>query len=176
MRVFVDTDFAGCLATSRSTSGGCAVVGHHAIKHWSVIQKSVTLSSGEAELNGLVKGCGEGLGLQSLARDLGFAWALHVFTDSAAAMGICRRTGIGRVRHLAVGNLWVQECLREGTFSLFKVKGTANPADLLTKHLSRAVLAQHLQALGVWPEAGRAATAPSVTADIEEWLRPVSSR
>ena len=33
--------------------------------------------------------------------------------QGAAAIGICRRTGIGRVRHLAVGQLWVQERLRE---------------------------------------------------------------
>ena len=33
--VFVDTDFAGCLATRRSTSGGVALRGAHLIKHWS---------------------------------------------------------------------------------------------------------------------------------------------
>ena len=170
LRVYSDTDFAGCALTRRSTSGGCALVGGHLLKHWSVTQKTVTLSSGEAELGGVVKGSGEGLGLQALGRDLGFDLRLEVHADSAAAIGICRRSGIGRVRHLAVGQLWVQERLREGTFSLYKVLGTANPADLMTKHLSSAVMLQHLGAMEVWPESGRARSAPTVSAEIEAWL------
>ena len=58
------------MATRRSTSGGCAVIGQHLVKHWSATQKCVTLSSGEAELGGLVKACGEGIGLVPLGRDL----------------------------------------------------------------------------------------------------------
>ena len=45
-------------------------------------------------------------------------------------MGICNRIGIGKVRHLAVSQLWVQERLRDRTFALFKVRGDANPANL----------------------------------------------
>ena len=71
LRVHCDTDFAGCVVTRRSTSGGCATRESHLIKHWSVTQKTITLSSGEAELGGVVKGASEGLGLRSLARDLG---------------------------------------------------------------------------------------------------------
>ena len=89
------------------------------LKHWSTTQKAITLSSGEAELGGLVKAAAEGIGLQSLAQDLGIALPLQLFADSSAALGICRRTGVGRVRHLAVGQLWVQERLREGHFSLY---------------------------------------------------------
>ena len=175
LQVYADTDFAGCLETRRSTSGGCALVGQHLVKHWSVTQKCVTLSSGEAELGGLVKASGEGLGLVSLGRDLDLPFELQVFADSSAAIGICRRSGIGRVRHLAVGQLWVQQCLREGTFTLFKVLGSANPADLFTKHLARAAIQQHWQVLGVGLEDGRARSAPSVSAEIEAWLGPPPS-
>ena len=48
----VDTDFAGCLITRRSTSGGLARRGGHLIKHWSATQPTVSLSSAEAELGG----------------------------------------------------------------------------------------------------------------------------
>ena len=78
------------------------------MKHWTVTQESITLSSGEAELGGVVKGASEGLGLRSLARDLGLDFSLELHTDSSAALGICRRTRIGWVRHLAVAQLWVQ--------------------------------------------------------------------
>ena len=72
LQVYADTDFAGCLHTRRSTSGGCALRGGHLLKHWSTTQKAITLSSGEAELGGVVKAAAEGIGLQSLAR----AWGL----------------------------------------------------------------------------------------------------
>ena len=83
------------------------------IKHRAVTQKHVTLSSGEAELGGVVKGAAEGLGVQSLALDMGLQVKLAVHADSSAAIAICRRSGIGRARHLAVGQLWVQERFRQ---------------------------------------------------------------
>ena len=33
--IYADTDFAGCLATRRSTTSGCAMVGSCLVKHWS---------------------------------------------------------------------------------------------------------------------------------------------
>ena len=70
LHAYVDTDYAGCHVTRRSTSSGI-YSGSHIIKHWAVTQKHVTLSSGEAELGGVVKGAAEGLGVQSLAWDMG---------------------------------------------------------------------------------------------------------
>ena len=90
----------------------------------------------------------EGIGLCSLGQDLLLDMELEVHADSAAAVGICRRSGIGRVRHLAVGQLRVQEKLRQGYFSLRKVVGTANPADLLTKVLGRQRPSAALGSLG----------------------------
>jgi hypothetical protein len=168
--VYVDTDFAGCTETRRSTSGGCALHGSHLLKHWATTQKVVTLSSGEAELAGVVKGVGEALGLQSFARDLGVAMHIRVHADSSAAIGICRRSGIGRVRHLAVGQLWVQERLKVGDFALHKVAGEVNPADLLTKHVPREGLERHMVVLGARPEDGRADAAPAVCAEVDSTL------
>eukprot|EP00975_Prorocentrum_lima_P052722 11050623-Prorocentrum_lima.AAC.1 len=78
------------MSTRRSTSGGAAMWGSHTIKHWSVTQKTIALSSGEAELAGIVKGSAEGMGLVSVARDLGIDTGLRVRADSSAAIGICR--------------------------------------------------------------------------------------
>ena len=39
----------------KSTSGGIVMVGSHLIKSWSAIQKSITLSSAEAELTAAIK-------------------------------------------------------------------------------------------------------------------------
>lgn len=48
----VDADYAGCLVTRRSTSGGVAQRSKHLLKHWSATQPTMTLSSGEAEFEG----------------------------------------------------------------------------------------------------------------------------
>ena len=76
LSVYVDTDFAGCYVTRKSTSGGVLYRGAHTVKHWSTTQKCITLSSGEAELSGVVKGVAEGLGAQALAADTGLDLAL----------------------------------------------------------------------------------------------------
>ena len=50
--IYVDTDFAGCRETRRSTSGGAVVIGGYLVKHWSKTQTTISLSSGESELHG----------------------------------------------------------------------------------------------------------------------------
>ena len=162
MQAFVDTDFAGCQTTRRSTSGGVAMVGAHCIKHWSTTQTTVALSSGEAELGGICKGSSIGLGLQALARDLGLDYSLEVRTDATAASGICRRRGLGRIRHLHTADLWVQDRIRKGDFALTKIPGNDNPADMLTKHISRDIMKKHMESIGVMSESGRADSAPTI--------------
>ncbi len=39
LSVFTDSDFAGCVATRRSTSGGAVLLGGHLLKHWASTQK-----------------------------------------------------------------------------------------------------------------------------------------
>ena len=44
--------------------------------------------------------------------------------DAAAALGILERQGVGRVRHLDIGVLWLQEQLLRRVVELTKVLGT----------------------------------------------------
>ena len=163
LHTFVDTDFAGCLRTRRSTSGGCILRGQHLVQHWSTTQTTVALSSGEAELTGICRGASRGIGVRSLAKDLGLDLTLTVHTDATAAIGICRRRGLGKVRHLAVADLWIQDRVRTKDFALVKVAGSNNPADSLTKHVDHSTLLKHMALMNVVPETGRAASAPELT-------------
>ena len=74
------------------------------------------------------------------------------------------------MRHLAVSQLWVQERLRAGSFSLHKVAGDSNPADILTKVVARALLDRHLDRMATLREAGRVASAPQVAAEVDQRL------
>ena len=76
------------------------MLGKHCMKHWSSTQTSISLSSGEAEFAGVIRGAGQGLGYQALLKDVGIELPLRVWTDSSAAIGICSRQGLGKLRHL----------------------------------------------------------------------------
>ncbi len=161
--VYTDTDWAGCPRTRKSTSGGCVMMGRHAVKHWASTQTSVTLSSGEAEFAGVIRGAGQGLGYQALLKDLGIDLPLRVWTDSSAAIGICSRQGLGKLRHLDTHTLWIQQAVRTGRIDLRKVDGEVNPADLFTKHTASRQRLDHLVELfGCRYLEGRAASAPQV--------------
>ena len=162
LTTYVDTDFAGDVETRRSTSGGAIFRGSHLLYHWSQTQTTIALSSAEAELSGICKGAAKAIGLRSTMHDLGLDFTLDIQSDAAAAIGICRRRGLGKVCHLAVADLWVQDHLRTGDFSLTKVEGAKNPADILTKFVDRATLEKHLPSLGLEPLEGRPDSAPKI--------------
>ena len=64
-----------------------------------------------------------------LAAGLGISVASRLHTDASAALGIIERRGVGRVRHLDVGTLWLQEQTLRDNIEFVKIKGTINPAD-----------------------------------------------
>lgn len=163
--VYSDTDWAGCLRTRKSTSGGCVMLGSHLIKAWSSTQASISLSSGEAEFYGVVKAAGVGLGYGSLLHDVGVILPLRVWTDSTATIGICGRQGLGKLRHVDTQCLWIQQRVRDGTLTLLKVRGEDNPADLFTKHLAASDrIPKLLEMFGCSFREGRPALAPALRA------------
>ena len=64
--VWSDTDFAGCRNERKSTRGGVIMFGGHCLKSWSLTQKVIALSSGQAEYYGLVKSGSQGIGIRAL--------------------------------------------------------------------------------------------------------------
>ena len=115
LSVWTDTDYAGCLRTRKSTSGGLVRLGKHLVKSWSNTQSVIALSPGEAEYYGMVKGGSVGLGIKALLADLGVKRGIKLKTDASAAKGIASRRGLGKVRHIEVSQLWLQEKYKEGT-------------------------------------------------------------
>ena len=109
---FTDSDWAGCRATRRSTSGGCILYGSHYLKGWSKTQSARALSSAEAELYGIVKMSAEVMGIMSMYKDFGKTVAGHILCDANAALGVIRRKGVGKIRHLDTAFLWAQEKMR----------------------------------------------------------------
>ena len=146
--VYTDSNWAGCLRTRRSTSGGIVVLDGGALKSWSSTQATVALSSGEAEYYALVKGAAEGLGIQALMKDLGWKGKVRINVDASAAKSVASRVGIGKIRHLDVKFMWIQEAVRAGRIVIRKVRGVENPADILTKPRSIDEVEDLLKSIG----------------------------
>ena len=130
------------------------------------------LSSGEAELRGIRAGLAQALGLQSIARDLGMTWQINMVTDATAAIGIARRRGMGKVRHLDVTDLWIQEKQTSILAFLHKALGIENPTDMSTKYTDRSILnmamdKMNMQLMSGGSEVSPAAMGTSANADTQ---------
>ena len=67
---YIDSDFAGCTRTRKSTSGGGVMWRGSLMKAWAKTVQTLALSSGEAELAALTRGAAESMGLKAILRDL----------------------------------------------------------------------------------------------------------
>ena len=72
---------------------------------------------------------------QGILKDMGVSLTIRLKEDSFAAKGIAERTGLGKLRHVEVNQLWVQEKVKNKVIELTKVKGIDNLADALTKYV-----------------------------------------
>ena len=79
------------------------------LKSYSKTQGTIAQSSAESELIAVVKAACEAIGSVALADDLGIKLRVRLHIDAAAALGILERQGVGRVRHLDIDVLWLQE-------------------------------------------------------------------
>jgi hypothetical protein len=151
LTAYSDSDWAGCKRSRRSTSGGMIVLGGSLLRSWSNRQATIALSSGEAEFHAAAKATAELLAVAGMMRELG--WEVHrrLFVDASAAQAIANRQGIGKIRHLDVKFLWLQEATKSGLLVVRKIKGSTNPADVLTKPLSFEDASAKLRVVDVTP-------------------------
>lgn len=153
---YSDSDWAGCRTTGQSTSGCALMIGGHFIKGWVRTPNHVTLSSAEAELVALVKCSTELSGARSLLKDFGVDSGGVVYADSSAALAIAKRKGAGKLRHININCLWIQEKQDTKQLELREVLGTENPADMMTNHLARTPLDKCMSHLNHFHVKGRA--------------------
>ena len=146
--VLTDSDWASCVRTRRSTSGGVIRCGAHLISHWSRTQATVALSSGEAELNGTVKAAAEGLYLLGVSNEFDMNFTMLMKADSTASLGILVREGAAPLKHLSLKQLWIQEKVADKVFKVVKVPRASNVADALTHHWTRES-SPHYAAMGL---------------------------
>jgi hypothetical protein len=149
VNVYADSDWAGCGVTRKSTSGGVIMLGMHCLKTWSSTQPVIALSSGEAEYYAMIDAATRTMGLQASMKELGTKVELVMHTDSSAAKAFASRRGAGKIRHVEVKVLWLQEAVACGRLKVKKVLGTENPADLMTKYHNAEAIKKNLAKMNI---------------------------
>ena len=142
-----DSDWAGCKATRKSTSGNAVLLGAHLIHFSSRTQKAIALSSSEAELVSQVGVACEVLAVQNLLRECHIEMGITCKCDSSAARAIASRVGVGRLKHLELKHLWIQDHVQSGRIEIIWIPRAVNPSDGLT-HVS-SEFSKHMSNLGL---------------------------
>ena len=101
------------------------------------------------------------MGLQSVLKDFDVDSSITIKSDATAAIAIASRRGLGKVRHIEVCQLWLQERVRRGDITICKVGTHENIADALTKYVTRSIMDMHTKVTGQSAREGRHALAPA---------------
>ncbi len=166
LSVFTDANWGGCKKTRRSTSAGCVMNGKHTIKSWSKTQATVATSSAEAELYAVARGTQEAMASLTMLREFNIIFTAKLFTVASAALAISQREGLGKLKHINVQWLWIQDISKRGMVWYHKVAGSENPADAMTKYLTKAIVDKHLAAMKYHFGDGQAECALKVASNI----------
>ena len=118
---YVDSDWAGCRLTRKSTSGRALQLYGCTVQFYSRTQGSIATSAGEAELYAIGTGVAEGLGIVNFLVELGMMKqsTITVFTDSSSAKTIATRLGRSKkTKHIAPRYIYVQDLVKEGLVNI----------------------------------------------------------
>lgn len=136
---YVDSDWAGCVDTRKSTTGYVLMLNGAVIAWKSKRQNVVALSSAEAEFMAASSLVQEVIYIRKLLTNLGFP------QGSATEIGEDNRTciawsegsvgGSDRAKHIDLRVHFVHAAVQDKTISLYNIKSEHNVADILTKAL-----------------------------------------
>ena len=136
---YVDSDFADCPATRRSTTGFVFYLNGAPISWTSRIQKLVTLSSTEAEYVAASEACCEGLWIGKLCSFLGLdASPIDLREDNTGVIARCVSPTYvfqRRSKHIEVKYHFINDQVKRGKATIEYVNTGVNPADVMTKCL-----------------------------------------
>ena len=136
------------------TVGGCILA------DYCRCQSVQARSSAEAEWYSQVTLASEGILIKNVLEFLLMEpVGLELLTDSTSAKAIGARQGVGRVRHLEVATLWLQDRIKKKVLSMSKVGTASNLADLGTK-VHQAAAFRRLRDMNYVRPPGKAAGTP----------------
>jgi hypothetical protein len=149
---YSDSDHAGDIDTSKSTSGTLFFLGKCPISWQSVKQQVVALSSCEAEYIAATTASTQALWLARLLGDLlgRDAEAVELRVDSKSALALAKNPVFHeRSKHIRVRYHFIRSCLEEGSVRANYINTQDQLADFLTKSLGRVKFQEFRTRIGM---------------------------
>ncbi|CAI5723456.1 unnamed protein product [Peronospora farinosa] len=151
---YTDADWGSNIDDRRSVSGIMVMIGGAPVVFKSKYQRTVALSSAEAEYMALSFCTQEVLWVRAMLKDLGHeqVGATLVYEDNQGAIGLASNSGYNaRTKHVDIRHHFIRENVAQDII-VVKYKSTVDQlADMLTKALGTKRLKYLLQASGIGP-------------------------
>jgi hypothetical protein len=139
---YVDSDWAGCIDTRKSTTGYLLMFNGAAVSWKSKRQNVVALSSAEAEFMAASALVQEVIYIRKLLQRLGYTQSgpTPIFEDNRTCIAWTEGSvgGSDRAKHIDLRAQFVHDAVKDGVLTLCPVSSADNVADLLTKPLPEA--------------------------------------
>jgi hypothetical protein len=141
LNAFVDSDYAGCENTRRSTFGYAIFIGNELFFWKSKLHNSVVLSSFEAEYIALSECIREVISLFNFLKDVFIDLSTPVILcDNASAIKVAENGGISkRSKHIDTRYHFFLDKIDGGNIVISHIAGEENFADIFTKPVGKVV-------------------------------------
>ncbi|GJY17776.1 retrovirus-related pol polyprotein from transposon TNT 1-94 [Tanacetum coccineum] len=151
LTAYADADHAGCQDTRRSTSGCMQLLGERLVNWSSKRQKSIAISSTEAEYIALSCCCAQVLWMRSQLTDygLGFNKILMCCDNKSTIALCCNNVQHSRSKHIDIRFHFIKEQVENGVVELYFVNTEYQLADIFTKALGRERIEFLINKLGM---------------------------
>ena len=127
LNVYVDSDWAGCVETRKSTTGFSITFLGAPISYASRTQATIALSRAEAELFAINTGAAEALRFQNLLTDFlnSNKANIKIHTDSSSGKSIATKIGTGKkTKHVELKHLFLQPLVALNHLLIIKIHTT----------------------------------------------------
>ena len=152
MKAYSDSDFAGDTETRKSVSGYIIYLCGAPIAWRSKGQKSVSLSSTEAEYMAISEVAMEILYIVGILKFIGvdLKYPIEVNVDNIGAVYLSKNATTGnRTKHIDTRYHFVREYIEDGIVKVVFVRSEDNDADIFTKNLNGEVFWKHGDKIGL---------------------------
>ena len=151
---FTDADWGGASDNRRSVTGYLFKFGQSPITWTSKSQTSVSLSSTESEYRALMEGTREAIWLKRLLCEPNLIppQSIPIYCDNLGSVKLSHNpTFHSRSKHFDIHLHFTREKVQEGEIEVLHIPTDQQPADILTKTLSRVKFEKCRELLGVLP-------------------------
>ncbi|GJS14023.1 retrovirus-related pol polyprotein from transposon TNT 1-94 [Tanacetum coccineum] len=151
LTAFADAHHVGCQDTCRSTSGSMQFLGDRRVSWSSKRQKSIAISSTEAEYIAMSGCCAQILWMRSQLADYGLGFnKIPMYCDNKNAISLsCNNVQHSRSKHIDIRFHFIKEHVKNGVIELYFVNTEYQLVNIFTKALGRERIEFLINKLGM---------------------------